>query len=200
MSEEFVMTGAERKLSRQIMAELNHASCHLGLMLNSCLLQWHWGLKGGKPKEEAWYPAIPAKTYTPPVAKRIAKQAETVSRHNARLLRSWGMDGSKNVSDGILGSVNTKVIMINGGLRKHLAEPPAYVDGLAILTCVLSFAFRDLKELERHYNNDWRLLVQTLETLAKLIAKPGFSEVAEAIYADIKPWFMGTAALCDWEG
>jgi hypothetical protein len=182
------------------MAELNHASCHLGLMLNSCLLQWHWGLKGGKPKEEDWYPAIPAGIYTPPMAKRIAKQAEIVSRYNAKMLSTWGLDGTKSPRDGVLYSVNTKVSMINGALRKHLAEPPTYVDGLAILTCVLGLAFRDLKELERHYNNDWRLLVQTLETLAKLIAKPGFSEVAEAIYADIKPWFMGTAALCDWEG
>ena len=52
MSEDFVMTGAERKLSRQIMAELNAASCHLALMLNACLLQWQWGLRGGKPGEQ----------------------------------------------------------------------------------------------------------------------------------------------------
>ena len=196
--EDLVLTGAERKLSRQIMAELNHASCHLGLILNACLTQWWWGLRGGKPKDEAEYPAISEDACPKPIAKKITKQVEVISRYVGDLLRGWGLDGKTNIRDGLLDSTNTKVLMINVALKKHGPAERVYHEDLTILTSVLALAFRDLQKLERHNDKTWRYLCQTLETLAKLIAKPEHHSYAEAIYADVKPWFMGTAALCDW--
>ena len=65
---------------------------------------------------------------------------------------------------------------------------------------ILARAFRDLQEFERHYDRNWKLLCQTLETLTKRVTTPSHLAYAEAIYAVVKPWLLGTAALCDWEG
>lgn len=197
--EDLVLTGAERKLSRQIMAELNHASCHLGLILNACLTQWWWGLQGGKPKFEHEYPAMAKDAYPKTLVKKVAKQVAVISRHVGDLLKGWKLDGKANIRDGVLDSTNTKVAMINVALKKHGPKERIYHEDVTILTCVLALAFRDLQKLERHNDKTWRYLCQTLETLVKLVSKPEHHPIAGAIYADVKPWFMGTAALCDWE-
>jgi hypothetical protein len=199
MSDDFQMTGAERKLSRQIMAELNAASCHLALMLNACLLQWQWGLRGGKPGALDEYPGFPEGAFSKFQAKKIGEQLITIDRYNYPLLEAWGIDGKKNMRDGMHYSVNQKVGIINATLQKHGPKERVYLEDLPILTAVLARAFRDLQELERHYDRNWKLLCQTLETLTKRVTTPSHLAYAEAIYAVVKPWLLGTAALCDWE-
>lgn len=193
------LTRAEQKEARKILAELNAASCHLALMLNACLLQWHWGLAGGKPGASEEYPAFPDGAFTSAQKKKLKAQLLTIDRYNFPLLDSWGIDGKKNMRNGVHYTVNRKVALINAALRQHGPQERHYLEDVTILTAVLAFAFRDLKAVEKHHENGWRLLVQTLETLVKRTASPNHLAYAEAIYAVVKPWLMGAKALEDWE-
>lgn len=113
------LTKAEQKEARKILAELNAASCHLALMLNSCLLQWHHGLNGGKPGALDDYPAIPEEAFTKKQRDKIREQLLTIDKYNYPILESWGIDGKRNMRDGMHHSVNQKVRLINAALKKH---------------------------------------------------------------------------------
>lgn len=193
------LTRAEQKEARKILAELNAASCHLALMLNACLLQWHWGLTGGNADRPEEYPAFPDGAFTKAQKKKLHDQLITIDKYNYPILYSWGIDGKKNMRDGMHYSVNQKVRIINAALKKHGPAERIYVEDVTILTAVLAFAFRDLKAVEKRHGKNWRYLVQTLETLVKRTATPNHLAHAEAIYAAVKPWLMGAKALEDWE-
>lgn len=200
MSEDFQMSGAERKLSRQILAELKAASCHLALMLNACLLQWQWGLCGGKPGALDEYPGFPEGSFTKAEVKKLKDQLFTIDRYNYPLLCSWGIDGKKNMRDGMHYSVNQKVSIINATLKKYGPKERVYLDDVIILTAVLARCASGLRDVEKHTSNQWRLLCQTLHTMVKRTASPNQLAYAETIYREIKPYMLGMKALCDWEG
>lgn len=194
------LTKAEQKEARQIMAELNHASCHLALMLNACLLQWQWGLVGGKPKEEDEYPGFPDGAFSLAERKKLKDQLLTIDRYNYQLLCKWGIDGKKNMRDGVHYSVNRKVAIVNKALLKYGPPVRIYLDDVIILTAVLARCASGLRDVERHTSNQWRLLCQTIHTLVKRTASPNQLAYADAIYREIKPYMLGMKALCDWEG
>ena len=193
------LTKAEQKEARKILAELNAASCHLALMLNACLLQWHWGLEGGKPGALEEYPDFPEGAFTSAQRKKLHDQLITIDRYNFPLLDSWGIDGKKNMRNGVHYTVNRKVALINTALKQHGPQERHYLEDVTILTAVLAFAFRDLKAVEKHHENGWSLLVQTLETLVRRTATPDQLAHAEAIYAEVKPYLLGVKALCERE-
>ena len=193
------LTKAEQKEARKILAELNAASCHLALMLNACLLQWHWGLAGGKPGALEEYPAFPDGAFTAAQKKKLKAQLLTIDRYNFPLLESWGIDGKKNMRNGMHHSVNRKVAIINKALQKYGPPVRIYLDDVIILTAVLARCASGLRDVERHTGNQWRLLCQTIHTLVKRTATPNHLAYAEAIYAVVKPWLMGAKALEDWE-
>ena len=157
------------------------------------------GLTGGNADRPEEYPAFPDGAFTKAQKKKLHDQLITIDRYNYPILESWGIDGKKNMRDGVHYSVNQKVALVNAALKKHGPQERHYLEDVTILTAVLSYAFRDLKELESHNEKGWRLLVQTLETLVKRTATPNQLAYAEAIYAAVKPWFMGAKALEDWE-
>lgn len=198
--EEIQFTRAEQKEARQIMAELTHASCHLGLILNSCLLQWKWGLKGGKPGEEDEYPPIPDGAFRKAQVKRIMEQLITVDTYNWKLLKKWGISGKRNTRHNIVHSTNEKVAILNACLKKYGPPVRCYADDLIIQTAVLQRCLSGLREAEKHNDKNWKLLCQTVETLVKRTeATPLMTAYADKIYHHVKPYMLGMKALCDWE-
>ena len=197
--EDLILTPAERRFSRKLMAELRHASCHLGLILNSCLLQWQWGMAGGKPGELAEFPPFPKDAFGYRQTKWIWEQLQKIDVWNWKLLERWGISGKKNLSNNLLDTTNQKVAILNSCLASYGPPVRVYLDDVIIQTAVLAKSFADLKELEWHRDKEWRFLCQTIQTLANRTATPNHLAYAENIYPHAKAYVLGVKALCDWE-